>query len=119
MDELNSVKPNGLKEAATASEWLCLLSKFGLTPSQFSFRSTCSSARPYSSKMASTSMAAALAASLPAAAPAPVATVVPPSEIIPASWAKLVDSEAEIPLKQVQLDGLVRLFALSLLSGHS
>jgi len=51
-------------------------------------------------------MAAALAASQAAAAPAPVAPVQAPAEVIPASWAKLVDSEAEIPLRQVQLDGL-------------
>ncbi|KZO96242.1 hypothetical protein CALVIDRAFT_545613 [Calocera viscosa TUFC12733] len=51
-------------------------------------------------------MAAALAASQAAAAPAPAAPVQPPAEVIPASWAKLVDSEAEIPLRVVQLDGL-------------
>ncbi|EJT97812.1 hypothetical protein DACRYDRAFT_24778 [Dacryopinax primogenitus] len=53
------------------------------------------------------SMAAALAASQAAAAPAPAAPVQAPAEVIPASWAKLVDSEAEIPLRVVQLDGLI------------
>ncbi|KAF8912736.1 translation initiation factor 3 subunit 3 [Gymnopilus junonius] len=56
--------------------------------------------------MAATSMAAALAASLPApstAAPAPTPTY----EAIPASMAKVIDIEAEIPLTFVQLDGLV------------
>ncbi|KAH9486863.1 Eukaryotic translation initiation factor 3 subunit H [Psilocybe cubensis] len=56
--------------------------------------------------MAATSMAAALAASLPApsavsAAPAPT------YEAIPASMAKVIDIEADIPLTCVQLDGLV------------
>lgn len=56
--------------------------------------------------MAATSMAAALAATLPApsAAPAAVATS---QEAIPASMAKLIDIEAEIPLNYVQLDGMV------------
>jgi len=52
------------------------------------------------------SMAAALAASLPApsaVAPAPAPTY----EAIPASMAKVIDIEAEIPLAYVQLDGLV------------
>jgi len=51
-------------------------------------------------------MAAALAASLPApqAAPAPF---VPTHEAIPASMAKVIDIEADIPLKYVQLDGMV------------
>lgn len=56
--------------------------------------------------MAATSMAAALAASLPApsaVAPAPAPTY----EAIPASMAKVIDIEAEIPLAYVQLDGLV------------
>ncbi|KZT57062.1 translation initiation factor 3 subunit 3 [Calocera cornea HHB12733] len=52
------------------------------------------------------SMAAALAASQAAAAPVPAAPVQPAQEVIPASWAKLVDSEAEITLRVVQLDGL-------------
>lgn len=64
-------------------------------------------------------MAAALAASLPApaAAPAPVA---PSYEAIPASMAKVVDIEAEIPLTCVQLDAMVscRAFFMSLLSPH-
>lgn len=55
-------------------------------------------------KMA-TSMAAAIAASLPAptaqAAPAPA-----PIEI-PESMQKVIDIEAEIPLENVQLDGMV------------
>ena len=53
-----------------------------------------------------TSMAAAIAASLPApqAASAPAAPV---HEPIPASKAKLIDIEAEIPLNSVQLEGLV------------
>lgn len=53
-----------------------------------------------------TSMAAALAASLPAAPAAP-AQAAPTYEAIPASMAKVIDIEAEIPLTHVQLDGLV------------
>lgn len=51
-------------------------------------------------------MAAALAATLPVpqAAPAPVA---PSYESIPASMAKVIDTEGEIPITRVQLDGLV------------
>lgn len=51
-------------------------------------------------------MAAAIAASLPTvqAAPTPVA---PTQETLPASWAKNVDPEAEIPVTTVQIDGLV------------
>ncbi|TFK57205.1 hypothetical protein OE88DRAFT_1620983 [Heliocybe sulcata] len=51
-------------------------------------------------------MAEALAASLPVqqAAPAPAA---PTYEAIPASMARVVDIEAEIPVESVQLDGLV------------
>ncbi|KAF4572845.1 translation initiation factor 3 subunit H [Pleurotus pulmonarius] len=56
--------------------------------------------------MAATSMAAALAASLPAPAAAPV-PVAPSYEAIPASMAKVVDIEAEIPLTCVQLDAMV------------
>lgn len=53
-----------------------------------------------------TSMAAALAASLPA--PTAVnAAPVPTYEAIPASMAKVIDIEADIPLTSVQLDGLV------------
>ena len=65
-----------------------------------------------------TSMAAALAASLPAA-PAASAAPVPTYEAIPASMAKVIDIEADIPLTSVQLDGLVCLefnFDLSMLS---
>jgi len=65
-----------------------------------------------------TSMAAALAASLPAA-PAASAAPVPTYEAIPASMAKVIDIEADIPLTSVQLDGLVCLefnFGLSMLS---
>ncbi|CDO73237.1 hypothetical protein BN946_scf185007.g292 [Trametes cinnabarina] len=56
--------------------------------------------------MAATSMAAALAASLPApqAAPTPSA---PTYEAIPASMAKVIDIEAEIPITSVQLDAMV------------
>lgn len=55
-----------------------------------------------------TTMAAALAASLPApqSAPTPAA---PTLEALPASMAKVIDIEAEIPLTAVQLDGLVGL----------
>ena len=58
--------------------------------------------------MAATSMAAALAASLPApqSAPAPSA---PSYEAIPASMAKVIDIEAEIPITSVQLDAMVSL----------
>ncbi|KAJ3503159.1 hypothetical protein NLJ89_g8556 [Agrocybe chaxingu] len=56
--------------------------------------------------MAATSMAAALAASLPAPAAVTVAPT-PTYEAIPASMAKAVDIEAEIPLTCVQLDGMV------------
>ncbi|CAE6458918.1 unnamed protein product [Rhizoctonia solani] len=56
-----------------------------------------------------TSMAAAIAATMPerqaAQTTAPVAAVV--HEAIPASMAKLMDVEAEIPLTTVELDGLV------------
>ncbi|KAJ3879052.1 translation initiation factor 3 subunit 3 [Lentinula edodes] len=56
--------------------------------------------------MAAPSMAAALAASLPApsAAPTPAA---PTYEALPPSMSTLIDVEAEIPLRFVQLDGLV------------
>ncbi|KAF8680125.1 Eukaryotic translation initiation factor 3 subunit K [Rhizoctonia solani] len=56
-----------------------------------------------------TSMAAAIAATMPerqaAQTAAPATTVV--HEAIPASMAKLMDVEAEIPLTSVELDGLV------------
>ncbi len=54
-----------------------------------------------------TSMAAALAASLPApqSAPTPAAPIY---EAIPASMSKVIDIEAEIPVTNIQLDGLVR-----------
>lgn len=51
-------------------------------------------------------MAAALAASLPAPTAASAAPV-PTYEAIPASMAKVIDIEADIPLTSVQLDGLV------------
>lgn len=51
-------------------------------------------------------MAAALAASLPAPSAAPAAPA-PTYEAIPASMAKVIDIEADIPLTSVQLDGLV------------
>jgi len=57
-------------------------------------------------KMAATSMAAALAASLPAPSAATAAPT-PTYEAIPASMAKVIDIEAEIPLTCVQLDGMV------------
>lgn len=56
--------------------------------------------------MAATSMAAALAASLPAPSAATAAPT-PTYEAIPASMAKVIDIEAEIPLTCVQLDGMV------------
>ncbi|KIM48132.1 hypothetical protein M413DRAFT_439853 [Hebeloma cylindrosporum] len=56
--------------------------------------------------MAATSMAAALAASLPAPSSVAVAPA-PTYEAIPASMAKVIDIEADIPLTSVQLDGLV------------
>lgn len=51
-------------------------------------------------------MAATVAASIPAAqaAPAPAA---PTYEAIPPSMSKVIDTEAEIPIETVQLDGLV------------
>jgi len=58
---------------------------------------------------AAPSMAATLAATLPAPAttqPSPQ----PTHDSIPASMAKVVDIEAEIPLKVVQLDGMVCCF---------
>lgn len=56
-------------------------------------------------------MAAAIAASLPApqSAPAPAA---PTYEAIPASMAKVIDIEADIPVTSVQLDGLVSLYPI-------
>lgn len=59
--------------------------------------------------MAATSMAAALAASLPAPAAAPV-PVAPTYEAIPASMSKVIDIEAEIPLTNAQIDGMVGSF---------
>ncbi len=56
--------------------------------------------------MAATSMAAALAASLPAAPSAPAPSA-PTYEAIPASMAKVIDIEAEIPITSVQLDAIV------------
>lgn len=55
---------------------------------------------------AAPSMAAAVAASLPApqSAPTPAA---PTYEAIPASMARLIDLEADIPVTGVQLDGMV------------
>lgn len=54
-----------------------------------------------------TSMAAALVASLPTPQATTNAAPIPASEKIPASMAKFVDVEAEIPVTSVQLDGLV------------
>ena len=64
--------------------------------------------------MAATSMAAALAASLPApqAAPAPSA---PTYEAIPASMAKVIDIEADIPITSVQLDAMVSALSIAML----
>ncbi|KAH9944072.1 uncharacterized protein BXZ73DRAFT_87037 [Epithele typhae] len=56
--------------------------------------------------MAATSMAAALAASLPAPQSAPTPSA-PSYEAIPASMAKVVDIEGEIPVTSVQLDAMV------------
>jgi hypothetical protein len=78
------------------------------TPTGASFisqrqRSTANS----SNTMAATTMAAALAASLPAPQSAPTPSA-PTLESLPASMAKLIDIEAEIPISAVQVDGLVR-----------
>ena len=56
-------------------------------------------------------LAATLAASLPApqSAPTPAA---PTYEAIPASMSKVIDTEGEISVTKVQLDGLVRLILL-------
>lgn len=56
-----------------------------------------------------TSMAAAIAASMPEkqAAPSSAPTTVATHEAIPASMAKVMDVEGEIPLTSVELDGLV------------
>ena len=58
-----------------------------------------------------TSMAAAIAASMPAAQTA-APTLAPTYEAIPPSMSKVIDIEAEIPLSNVQLDGLVSTFYL-------
>ena len=66
-----------------------------------------------------TSMAAAIAASMPAAQTA-APTLAPTYEAIPPSMSKVIDIEAEIPLSNVQLDGLVStlyLFILKKLDG--
>jgi len=55
----------------------------------------------------STSMAAALAASLPAQSAVPAAPV-QSHETVPQSMVKFLDIEGEIPIKCVQLDGMVR-----------
>ncbi|KAI0715233.1 hypothetical protein C8Q76DRAFT_729980 [Earliella scabrosa] len=55
---------------------------------------------------AATSMAAALAASLPAPQSAPTPSA-PTYEAIPASMAKVIDIEAEIPITSAQLDAMV------------
>jgi translation initiation factor 3 subunit H len=63
-------------------------------------------------------MAEALAASIPAPQAPVAAPVVTAAESIPASMAKLVDIDAEIPVRTVQLDGLVsKLGFCSSLSG--
>lgn len=79
--------------------WLCLLKT--LKTLIFFFAHT--------TNMAATSMAAALAASLPAPAAAPV-PVAPTYEAIPASMSKVIDIEAEIPLTNAQIDGMVGSF---------
>lgn len=56
-----------------------------------------------------TSMAAAIAASMPAAQQAP-APVQPTYEAIPSSMSEIIDVEAKIPIKTVQLDALVSTF---------
>jgi translation initiation factor 3 subunit H len=56
-------------------------------------------------------MVATMAAALAASLPAPQAEPLPPAptyDAIPASMSKVIDTEAEIPLSCVQLDGLVR-----------
>lgn len=53
-----------------------------------------------------TSMAAAIAASMPATQ-ATTTTVQATYEAIPPSMSKVIDIEAEIPIKTVQLDALV------------
>lgn len=55
---------------------------------------------------AAPSMAAAIAASLPAPQAAPTPTA-PTYDAIPASMAKAIDIETDIPVTSVQLDGLV------------
>lgn len=88
---------NGACDSVILSDYLCLISHH--CPDYFQ--------RSLSTDTMAATMAAALAASLPApqAAPVPVA---PTYEAIPASMSKLVDTESEIPLSCVQLDGLVR-----------
>jgi hypothetical protein len=60
------------------------------------------------------SMAAALAASLPTPSTTP-ATPQPKYEAIPASMAKVIDIEAEIPVTAVQLEGMVSYSSLGTL----
>ena len=62
--------------------------------------------------MAVTSMAAALAATLPAPQSAPTPSA-PTYEAIPASMAKVIDIEAEIPVTSVQLDAMVSVMLLN------
>ena len=66
---------------------------------------------------AAPSMAAAIAASLPAPQSA-LAPTAPTYEAIPASMAKVIDIEADIPITSVQLDGLVSLCSNSMKSGN-
>lgn len=58
-------------------------------------------------KAMATSMAATLAAAMPTAQAAPTPAA-PTYEAIPPSMSKVIDIEAEIPITNVQLDGLVR-----------
>jgi len=53
------------------------------------------------------SMAAALAASLPAPSAAPAVAAPVLEFTIPASMSRVIDVEAEIPVKEIQLDGMV------------
>lgn len=53
-------------------------------------------------------MAAAIAASLPAPTTAAPSSVKPTYDEIPTSMYKVIDISAEIPIKSVQLDAMVR-----------
>lgn len=91
--------------------WFIYSRRLCLRP-QFSVLATITNEVPpavtatHSATNMATSMAAALAASLPAPQTAPTPAA-PTYEAIPASMSKVIDIEAEIPLTNVQLDGLV------------